>query len=257
MISLKYILAAATAAVVFVAPASATPTQYLTNGNFETGTLTGWTTSLGTPAGYTQTLCCDSRSTTGSIVSANGALSRIGGSYSLYGDFDGGLVKTSTGAAQYNTPTDIYLSQTFLKAGELANALLSFSFQVGYGQSSASYINNPNYGGHVDPRMLYVTLSSAGQSNTVYTYQVPDSSLGIHPLQNVNVDVTAFLNSLPDGNVTLTIDRRSPQYFTGGGYFVADNFSLTAQQAVPEPASLALLGLGFAGMAALRRKRKA
>ncbi|MFT3758287.1 PEP-CTERM sorting domain-containing protein [Thauera sp.] len=41
-----------------------------------------------------------------------------------------------------------------------------------------------------------------------------------------------------------------------GGTFTIDNLAITATQ-VPEPASLALLGLGMAGLAAVRRRKKA
>lgn len=53
------------------------------------------------------------------------------------------------------------------------------------------------------------------------------------------------------GSDTLTFREQNDP-----GFQSLDNISLTASNAVPEPASLALLGLGLTGIAALRRRRE-
>jgi hypothetical protein len=232
--------------------------ELLNNGNFETGNLSGWTAS--TQALGAVSLCCDNRFANGSGVSSTGSggslgsggLTKISGNYSVFGDFDGG---TSVNSNFNNTDIlKIGLTQSFAKTGSLSSATLSFDFQVSGGQNAAGN-NRP---GGVQVRTLTAGFDAGGVSDIAYTYDVPDYSLGIHPLQHVSLDVTALLNSLPDGSVTFDLERMVPQSFTGPGYFVGDNFSLQVAQLtadVPEPSTWAMMLLGFAGVGFMAYRR--
>jgi hypothetical protein len=233
--------------------------ELLINGNFETGNLSGWTAS--TQALGTVSLCCDNRFANGSGVSSTGSggslgsggLTKISGNYSVFGDFDGG---TSVNSNFNNTDIlKIGLTQSFAKTGSLSSATLSFDFQVSGGQNAAGN-NRP---GGVQVRTLTAGFDAGGVSDIAYTYDVPDYSLGIHPSQHVSLDVTALLNSLPDGTVTFDLERMVPQSFTSPGYFVGDNFSLQVAQLtadVPEPSTWAMMILGFAGVGYMAYRRK-
>jgi hypothetical protein len=60
-------------------------------------------------------------------------------------------------------------------------------------------------------------------------------------------DFTKYLLSGFDNLTSLTISH-------GGGYLAIDNVTFDQTSAVPEPSSIALLGLAFAGFAAVRRR---
>jgi hypothetical protein len=250
-----------------VAGEYATATPLLTNGGFEAG-LTGWAASSFSVGGGNVTgVCCDTRfGLVGSGVSTVGQTGgAISGTYSLFGDFDGGTsISSQTNPATgklRNDTLDFRLGQTFQKSGYYSSALLTFDFRVDYGQFSQYETIRD---GGVLQRSLTATLSQGGTSSTEYSYLVPtDAYLVNNGLQmvSVSVDVSSFLNNLNDGNVTLDFDRLVPQNFTGQSYFELDNVSIGATpgippNSVPEPASLALLGLGFAGVAASRQRKK-
>lgn len=99
------------------------------------------------------------------------------------------------------------------------------------------------------------------------------SALGNNPA--VGLTITGFLNNVPTGVITVPslgngyttvnggslgiVDRLIFDGIGGEGGFVLDNLTLNTapQQAVPEPTSLALLGLAVSSWIGLRRRRGA
>jgi hypothetical protein len=258
---IKRLAPCATAVVLVAQPAFAT-TELVTNGGFETGDFTGWST------GYTagQNVCCMGfGSTGGSKVQTSGSNlgSAISGTWSAYGDWDGG---DGTAPLDLNAPTDFFIRQQITKLSDVTSATLSFQFKVA-GGAYANYAANPNYGGiqkrNVTANFLGADLSPQANLFTWERDLMTGNEAFATPLQTVTLDVTAAYNALSDGSFYLDFGRHVPQYFTGAGYFVMDNASLSVGDSlavpapVPEPTAWALMILGFGGAgAALRGERR-
>jgi hypothetical protein len=243
-----------------VSPARAT-TELVTNGGFETGNFAGWSVGYNTD----NTVCCYGFGATGgSRVQTSGANlpNALGGTYSAYGDWDGG---DGVAPIDLNDATDFYIRQLLTKISDVTSATLTFQFNVA-GGAYANYNSNSGYGGvkkrNVTANLLGADLSP--QSN-LYTFErnlMTGSESFAYGTQTITLDITTAFNALNDGSFYLDFGRHIPQYYTGAGYFVMDNVSLQVGDAVvpagvvPEPGSWALMILGFAGAgAALRRRR--
>ena len=255
------VVAMATALGMLATPASAA-TELVSNGGFETGDLTGWGT------GYTagNNVCCMSFSATGgSKVQTSGSNlgTAISGSWSAYGDWDGG---DGDAPIDYNEATDFYIRQLVTKASDVTSATLSFQFKVA-GGAYASYQSNPAYGGTIYKRSVTANFLGADLSPQANLFSwerdlMTGNEAFETPLQTVTLDVTAAFNAMNDGSFYLDFGRHVPQYFTGAGYFVMDNASLSVGDAIgpppgiPEPSAWALMILGFGSAGAMLRRRR-
>jgi hypothetical protein len=256
-------LALCAAAAVLVAQPAFAATELVANGGFETGDFTGW--SAGHTAG--NNICCMGfNATGGSKVQTSGSNlgSAIAGNWSAYGDWDGG---DGVAPLDYNLPTDFFIRQLITKASDVTSATLSFQFKVA-GGAYANYQSNPAYGGTIHKRNVTANFLGADLSPQANLFSwerdlMTGAEAFTTPLQTVTLDVTTAFNGMNDGSFYLDFGRHIPQYFTGAGYFVMDNASLTVGDAlvipnpVPEPAAWALMILGFGGAgAALRGQRR-
>jgi len=210
--------------------AGAHASELLTNGDFETGDLSGWTVT-------------DQAGGSGSwYLGTNGGGSPLNGfptpTLVNGGDFN---AQTDQGGPGSHT-----LSQSFFASGA---GTYTLSFDVyGNDQSGAApagapgdldYNNAPNQHGEVN---------LIGPSGTVLvTYGAPGPDW-----THLTFDLSSLITSA--GVYTVAFSEVDNQLFYNIGL---DNISLTGAAGVPEPASWALMILGFGGMGAVVRRRRA
>jgi len=197
--------------------AHGTPVQLVANGGFETGTLSGWSSSqlgnTGCPFGPTDWNVSTSGTATNCVSVANPS----GSSYAAY------VMNDGPGPLTYR------LYQTVNVSDLTTSGLLSFDLT--------------DYAPIDSGRTISVSLGGQTVFNQLATDQQFPTTWGA-----VNIDVSSVLAANLGQMITLEFDNYIPGNFTGGGGLGLDNVSLLAQvnaATVPEPGTIALAALGL------------
>lgn len=217
------------------ASADASVVNLISNGNFETGNFSGWAIA----SSNTDTGGCNAGWTVATNGGATGctAVANPFGRYAAYQSFDGTGPKTRTLSQSFVVPT-------------LSAAVLDF-----YDSSAFNVVLYREI-----PRSFDVQLTAGGVTTNLYHFASPVGySAGATPFTHINVDISSALLGLAGKTAQLSFVTTIPETYSGPAGFALDNISLTVDTTppvhVPEPASLALLGLGVAGIATTRKRK--
>ncbi|GEM_PF-1112020 len=230
-------IAAALAFSLFqMAPAQA---ELISNGGFESG-LTGWTVTGPNTSGCGRNF---NVSTSGSAAGCTG-----------YAPIPAGFVAPHSGTnAAYAAfdgagPLHHTITETFAVPLSTGAATLSWYDAIGFGKGWTFR----------QPRIYSVNLfnSSDALVGTLFSESFTNPAAGtFQNWTNHTVDLSPYMASLSGTNAKIQFDLFIPQVSTGPGAFGLDDVSILETAAVPEPASIALLLLGVAGVAVARRRR--
>lgn len=209
-----------------------TNANLITNGSFETGDLSGWTTSGLGDAGTCPTNNRDWNVSSSSSTGCSNVSNPVDGSFAAYNMMDG------------ESPLQYALSQQiFLDAG-LQTANLSW-------MQTASW----SFGGL--PRVFDINLlDSSGSTQLANLYSQSYNSTGSFDWEVKDIDVLSLISGYQGQTVTIAFVTTIPQVWTGPAGFGIDAISLDITSSVPEPSTIAILTLGLFGLIPRKLKKK-
>lgn len=234
----------AIAAAAFSGPSLASLTQLLSNGDFETGTFAGWTTSA-QAGSSSSSYFLDAPGSTAPVSGFATAPNPTGGAFYALTDQGG--------------PGAYVLLQNFTVPTGATSVILSFQMFAN-DQDTGPIVNpagldftaGPNQHARVD-----VLSSAAGDFDTGAGvlgnfYLGVDPGADPNPYTSYSFDITALVGA--GGTFRLRFAEVDNQFFFQHG---VDNVSILADvAAVPEPGTLALAALPLVLGAALRRRSR-
>lgn len=203
----------------------------ITNGSFETGNFSGWiATDL--PGGPFFAL---SVQTAGSANSFGWPWSSTptDGRYTAFSGFDGA------------GPGKITLAQDIGVVTGTGDTTLTFDYRAAYNLST--------FCSNCSNRLFDVLIQTAGGGTTLATINELTALAGTIVNDTGSLVGSINLSSWIGQDIRVSFELDIPNNFSGPAQFQLDNVALSAN-AVPEPASLLLIGLGFAGLGFSRRR---
>lgn len=212
--------------------AQTTSAAVITNGSFETGTFSGWTASdLATPFSPLSVQTAGSANTFGWPWSS----SPTDGRFTAFSGFDGA------------GPGTISLAQD-IGVVTAATSSLSFDYRAAWDLST--------YCVGCSSRLFDVVVLPGGGGAPLGSFNIitagPGTIVSDTGALTGTLDLSAFIGT----SIRLSFDLTIPNDFSGPAQWEMDNVTLSSNGAeVPEPASIAIFGLGLLGLGWSRRKK--